>query len=524
MAQVNACLRNLRQTDPRVDKDRIVHQKDLMGTSDWVLESAEFCNWYDGTDTPLLWINGGPGMGKTMMVISLIDELSRRLQTNPGSGILSYFFCQTTDLRLNNAISVLRGLIYMLVTEHDTLAKPLKDEFERAGPKLFEDPHAFFALRKILLAMLEIPNHGTIYLVVDALDECTSGLHELLDLITYNRFAPSARVKWLVTSRNQEEIGRGLMFRDPCLVVSLELITSRVSHAVDHFVNIKVQELARNHNYSPELKRKVSTYLEENAEGTFLWVALACQMLQTLPSRKVELALEKLPRGLYPIYERMMRQILNLEDSEDVMMCKCIIISAILARRPLHLKELAATANLPKVLWEDPSSLEELVLLCGSFLTISKDTVYLVHQSAKDFFTEGDGSSIISSHQDEHGKIAYRSLDLMSHTLRENVCDLQEPGTFAAEARKEFDRSRFTHIGYACCYWVDHLTDHLNVHLTGDKHNQLSLFDYGGTVKVFLQDHLLHWLEVLSVLGKVSEGVLMFKRLQSLIHVSFLIG
>ena len=39
---------------------------------------------------------------------------------------------------------------------------------------------------------------------------------------------------------------------------------------------------------------------------------------------------------------------------------------------------------------------------------------------------------------------------------------------------------------------------------------------------MFLQEHLLHWLEVLSVLGKVSEGVLMFERLQLLVDVSLL--
>ena len=71
-----------------------------------------------------------------MMAIALIDELSHRLRTDPELGILSYFFCQVTDSTLNNAISVLRGLIYML-TEQNTLVEPLKKEFERAGSKLF---------------------------------------------------------------------------------------------------------------------------------------------------------------------------------------------------------------------------------------------------------------------------------------------------------------------------------------------------------------------------------------------------
>ena len=134
-----------------------------------------------------------------------------------------------------------------------------------------------------------------------------------------------------------------------------------MSRAVDHFVHRNVQELERKNKHPPELKEKVSIYLKENAEGTFLWVALACNVLQTLSPRKVLSALEKFPRGPDSTYERMMSQILYLEDVEDVRICKCIMISAILARRPLHLKELGAIADLPEELREDLPSLEELV-------------------------------------------------------------------------------------------------------------------------------------------------------------------
>ena len=514
---------DLRQRDPRAVKGDILHDKDdlINEASDWVLQTPEFRNWYNGADTQLLWIKGDPGKGKTMMAIALINELSRRHRTSPG--LVSYFFCQNTDLRLNNAISVLRGLIWMLATKHDMFAKPLRKEYKSAGPKLFEGRDTFSNLERILLAMLKIPNHGTIYLVVDALDECGSGLSKLLKLIT-NRFAPSCQVKWLITSRNYEEIERQLRLKDPCVKVSLEFNSPYVSRAVDSYIDIKVQELEQKNRYTPKLKEKVRIYLKENAEGTFLWVALACKVLQTLSPRKVVLTRDELPQGLDSIYERMMGQILGLKNSEDIKFCKCIIIAAIFAHRPLQLKELGAIADLPKELWEDLLSLEELVQICGSFLTIQKGTVYLVHQSAKDFFTTGNGSSIIPSGcQEEHGKIAYRSLDLMSHTLREDMCDLQKPGISVIEAQKKFSQSRFTHVGYACCYWVDHLAAHLT-DASCDTGNQLGFFGNGGKVRVFLWKHLLHWLEVMSLLGKVSEGVLMFKRLQLLIDVSLLTG
>ena len=271
-AQTDQCLCDLRQIDPRAVKSDILHDKDdlLNEASDWVLETREFRTWYDHADTQLLWIKGDPGKGKTMMAIALIDELSRRSQTNPCPGILSCFFCQDTDSRLNNATSVLRGLIWMLAIEQNTLVKPLKDEYKTAGSKLFEGSDAFSNLQSILQAMLKIPNHGTIYLVVDALDECDSGLSKLLRLITENSFASSSRVKWLVTSRNREDIEQQLGFKELCSKVSLELKSSCVSNAVNVFVNIKVQKLAEKGGYSKDLEEKVSIHLKKSAEGTFL--------------------------------------------------------------------------------------------------------------------------------------------------------------------------------------------------------------------------------------------------------------
>ena len=297
-----------------------------------------------------------------------------------------------------------------------------------------------------------------------------------------------------------------------------ELYSFRVSHAVDMFVDFEVEELAKEEEYDTELKKSVSRHLKDNAEGTFLWVALARKMLEGILPCDVRLALKRFPPGLDPIYERMMKQV---ECSEAVKDCKCIITSAVLAQRPLHLKELGAIADLRMELREDQLSLKKQVQRCGSFLTIREGIVYLVHQSAKDFFTAGKGASIISlNHQEEHGKFAYRSLDLMSSILQEDICGLRKPGASSEEAHKMFSQSRFMHIGYACCYWVDHLA----AHVTDDNRNQLSFFDKGEKVKIFLQKHLLHWLEVLSVLGKVSKGVLMFKGLRSLTDVSLLMG
>jgi hypothetical protein len=73
------CLRDLRVTDPREDRARIEGDKDrlLRDCYAWILQDASFQRWRTQDASRLLWIKGDPGKGKTMMMIGLIDELSR---------------------------------------------------------------------------------------------------------------------------------------------------------------------------------------------------------------------------------------------------------------------------------------------------------------------------------------------------------------------------------------------------------------------------------------------------------------
>ncbi|KAH6986850.1 hypothetical protein EDB80DRAFT_512621, partial [Ilyonectria destructans] len=70
----------------------------------------------DDLQSPLLWIKGDPGKGKTMLLCGTIDELEKE-----SDNFLSYFFCQATEARLSNASAVRRALIYLLVQKQPLL-------------------------------------------------------------------------------------------------------------------------------------------------------------------------------------------------------------------------------------------------------------------------------------------------------------------------------------------------------------------------------------------------------------------
>ncbi|KAJ1337215.1 NACHT domain-containing protein [Microdochium nivale] len=244
----------------------------------WILDNPEFVQWRDDDTHSLLWIKGDPGKGKTMLLCGLIDHLQPRSVAK--NQCLAYFFCQATDQRINTAIAVLRGLIFMLLDQHSFLLTHIEKKYETAGRGLFEDANAWQALCAILQDILRNPRLPRVLLVVDALDECTTSLTQLLSLIV--KTSRSSSVKWLVSGRNWLEIEQRLYAVAQRL--SLEANASSVAAAVESYITHKVMQLVERKRYRDSIATGIHKYLSSNANGTFLWVALICQELEATRS------------------------------------------------------------------------------------------------------------------------------------------------------------------------------------------------------------------------------------------------
>jgi hypothetical protein len=525
-------------TDPCVERIRILHNKDdlLDGLCTWVLGDPAFIDWWSKDDIRILWIHGDPGKGKTMMAMTLAEEILRRLQplvvekgvAEKGvtenevteKGILTYFSCQGTIDGLNDAISVVRGLIYVIVNKRRDLLHHVKKVYDNEGSRLFEGFYGLCALWKVLLDIAQDPLLPQVYLMIDALDECSAYQVEFLRLLTGGDGASCSKVKWLITSRNEPQIQQMLDENNLIRHTSLELHSRHVSDAVRDFIDFKMLKIQKLRKYDDGLRRSVESYLHENANGTFLWVALVCQRLEKTPVRRTLSVLKEFPPGLEPLYGRMLGQIWHMEDQEDIEHCRKILCAATLAYRPLHLNEFIFTADLPDTFSNHLMDIEELVALCGSFLTIRGDVVYFVHQSAKDYLS-GAGGSQIFPHGPlyEHKRLAHRSAALISNTLKTDVCGLKHPGTLREEVNMgRVSRCIAAHVQYACYYWIDHL---LGKSLYSSTGRDLALLDQSDkkAVYYFFSHDLLHWLEALGLMGKISDSIAAMMNLESCLVV-----
>lgn len=508
------CLIDLCVTNPRLDKKRIEETKGglLRDSYRWILDNAEFEQWYFDGEKRLLWIKGDPGKGKTMLLCGIIDELERITAVDDRhGGNLAYFFCQATDSRINNATAVLRGLLYMLVDQQPSLVSHIRRKHDHAGKALFENASAWVALSEIFTNILRDPSLNSTYFIIDALDECIAGLPKLLDFIVQNSCI-STRVKWIVSSRNWSEIEERLETAGHKVRLCLEVNAELISTAIDIFIRHKVLQLARLMKYDNKTRDAVLNYLSSNANGTFLWVASVCQNLERTSRWNTLAKLKAFPPGLNSLYEQMMEQICNSDNAD---LCKRILASIAIVYRPITLNELASLVEILEDMADDLDSLREIIGLCGSFLTIRENTLYFVHQSAKDFLLTKASNKIFPSGREEAHHVAFsRSLQVMSNTLRRDMYDLRALGRSIKQVTQP-DLDPLAALRYSCIYWVDHLYDRN----TSSSINHLADLQDGGTVDEFLRKKFLYWLEALSLCRSIAKGVLSIAKLEGIIEV-----
>ena len=151
-----------------------------------------------------------------------------------------------------------------------------------------------------------------------------------------------------------------------------------------------------------------------------------------------------------------------------------------------------------------------------AILDIPKDQnqpLRLHHPSFRDFLFNKDRCVDVSFWLDKkqaHADLASNCIQLMSSTLKQDICGIKAPGTLVADLGKNRVAQYIKpEVQYACINWIRHLHK-----------GSLQLYD-DGQVHVFLKEHFLHWFEALGWLGKASEGIHAISLLELVVLVSY---
>ncbi|KGO78302.1 hypothetical protein PITC_059150 [Penicillium italicum] len=168
MANLKTSIRN--NLSP-IDYDRPLRQimkQRVPTTAEWFQKELAFDQWKDDPKTAILWCLGTIGMGKTVLMSNVVDQL--RLQTARKSNeIVSYYFCRTDNEASLSARNILGSIARQVLStkieesEYETL---LSLQEETARDLDMTDVVRF------LLSHLKAGESKRCYVILDGLDEC----------------------------------------------------------------------------------------------------------------------------------------------------------------------------------------------------------------------------------------------------------------------------------------------------------------------------------------------------------------
>ncbi|RYN18368.1 hypothetical protein AA0113_g9767 [Alternaria arborescens] len=490
----------------------------------------EIHSWADRQDDQcIFWLRGLAGTGKSTVARTVARSYHEEQRL-----AASFFFSRSSDdvsyagnlvtsiaVDIANNVPVLRQYISDAVVERtDIASRSLRDQW-----------HHLVLAPLSKLGESDYPLTAPLVLVVDALDECDSDIDIkiILQLLSETQSLTRDRLRVLLTSRPERRIRDG--FRRIPHVELQDVVLQHISRSiVDHDIALLLQHdlqlTGRELNLTDGWPgAEIIAQLVQSAGGLFIWAATACRFIRDgkrfAPERletilrndgEVTTRPEKLLNQIYTTVLENSIQIFEhriIEQEELLINIQYVLGSIVALYSPLSVQSLGQLLDVAEVI--EPA-LEDL----HAILDIPDDQsrpIRLHHPSLRNFLFGQNkcGDRFYVGEKIAHNKLAGCCIKLMSAptSLRQNMCSLSEPSTLVSDIGEDILAiSLSSELRYACQYWVEHL-----------ERSQQNVID-GDTVHVFLQQHLLHWVEAMSLIGETAKCVRSLAVLQVLVAPS----
>jgi hypothetical protein len=148
----------------------------------------------------------------------------------------------------------------------------------------------------------------------------------------------------------------------------------------------------------------------------------------------------------------------------------------------------------------------------------NEDEIRIIHPSFRDFMTQRcpEKSRYFIKPVDRHRQLVLMCFKTMHDNLKRDICRIRDMSTLNAEVQ-DLDSCIITfipaHLQYACHHWATHLSELLlGTDFVDD--------DVSDALMGFSSLHLLHWLEVLSLLGWLADALPALRHAQDWASVS----
>lgn len=465
-----------------VEMESSDHQECMAGTrEEWI---TGIIDWLL-SETPeevAFWVNGIPGSGKSTLARTIACH--PRIQDYLKSHI--YFKRENTSRQ-----DLLLLIAYKLAMSNATVAQEITYRLHKPRPALRQ---TFTNL--ILEPLLEAERLGNleepVVIILDALDEYGSAdsRSSFLQLLSDEFSKLPRRVRFLITSRPEADLVRVLSERKHIHEAKLEINTDASRRDVQTYISVEMKKVVPARASKDRKWEEMMSKFGAAADGLFIWASLAVRLVKAtrLPYRKIcELTSDESSLTLDDLYrEALKAAAISWDNPKDCEFFAMLFILIIPNRGFL-------TIDLFDLLlpFEGDSS-EHFLFSLQSFVSGGRfKSVQIYHKTFADYLQSDKRKPEEPWYIDMprwNNFVACRCF-LALKELHFDMC-----GGVTGDGDGEIAVGEIQpHIIYASVYWAEHLKD-------AEYSDELLEL-----LRSFLDQNLLHWLEILSLAKEFSR-------------------
>jgi hypothetical protein len=480
----------------------------------------------------IFWLNGMAGTGKSTICRTVAQNFADK-----GDLGASFFFKRGEGDR-GHAGLFITTIATQLVQKMPSLAPQVQHAIE-ADPvisrKALKQQFETLVLQPLRKIRTDPQKSSRIVIVIDALDECDQeeDVRIIIRLLSQVQRITSIQLKFFLTSRPELPIRLG--FEDisgKYEGLALHQIPEPiVKEDISAFLEHELAMIRDDYNKSVTPNRQLpADWPGQTSVQSLVWMAIPLFIFATTVCRfindrkcgqpKDQLAkvlkyetrsqASKLDATYLPVLDQLLVGVTSSERRGLVKEFQQVVGSIIILASPLSTTSLDRLLGVPEGTVDSRTDLLHSVL---SIPSLPDHPIRLLHLSFRDFLVDTEKretNPFWVDEKDAHNKLATRCLKLLStgDNLKEDICNLRTPERPRADVDKQtIDSHLPADIQYACQYWVYHFKEGGSIICDDDQvHN-------------FLKCHFLHWLESLSLIGRLRECISMIDNLMAMIAV-----
>ena len=452
----------------------LVKQSENPFSCRWIFDTAEYRAWVR-TEDPInaLWINSGPGTGKTILAGQIVRQLREDSENSQGT-VVAFYFCNGVNASKDDPLAILRTILCQLLDSLPKLPEWVTELYRSSYLKGSESAQSlpFLDIQDLLDRTLDL--FESVYIILDGIDE----LSDRKDLLTYltalGRRGVRDKVKVLVISRMESDVRQAIGS-----YMSFAIHPSNTKNDMRSYI---ARSIRAKLNLDPAEVSNTENTLSKRARGMFIWVRLVIDLLaDAANAEEYHEILREIPQELHEIYclivEKIHKKVVNGPPSKKVR-AKAILRWLALSFRPLRMQELQEALATEDSVDEKPNKnlswegnlarfrpTEKAILdVCGNLIDEENGTISLLHHTAREFLVTSSGyrSSEVQQYtvyiNTGNAKITVLCLTYLINTdssLRSSINAAIERDASRDDLRKDV-LSTYPFYEYACRQWPFH--------------------------------------------------------------------